>query len=45
LQVAQQLNMFEDTPEMSSLYQAMDHIRRRYGKTAVGRAGGMAYPA
>ncbi|MDA3943084.1 MAG: DNA polymerase IV [Bacteroidetes bacterium] len=42
---AQQLNMFEDTPEMSSLYQAMDHIRRRYGKTAVGRAGGMAYPA
>ncbi|MDY0076555.1 MAG: DNA polymerase IV [Bacteroidales bacterium] len=41
---AQQLNMFEDTPEMSSLYQAMDHIRRRYGKTAVGRAGGMASP-
>jgi DNA polymerase-4 len=41
---AQQLNMFEDTPEMSNLYQAMDHIRRRYGKTAVGRAGGMAYP-
>ena len=41
---AQQLNMFEDTPEMSNLYQTMDHIRRRYGKTAVGRAGGMAYP-
>ncbi|MDY0281716.1 MAG: DNA polymerase IV, partial [Salinivirgaceae bacterium] len=41
---AQQLNMFEDTPEMSSLYQTMDHIRRRYGKAAVGRAGGMAYP-
>ncbi|MCK9450259.1 MAG: DNA polymerase IV [Bacteroidales bacterium] len=41
---SQQLNMFEDTPEMSNLYQAMDHIRRRYGKAAVGRAGGMAYP-
>lgn len=41
---AQQLNMFEDTPEMSNLYQAMDHIRRRYGKAAVGRAVGMVYP-
>jgi DNA polymerase-4 len=37
---AQQLNMFEDTPEMASLYQTMDNIRRRFGKQAVGRAGG-----
>jgi DNA polymerase-4 len=34
----QQLNMFEDTPEMVSLYNAMDNIRMRYGKTAVRRA-------
>ncbi len=37
----QQLNMFEDTPEMTSLYQAMDKIRLRYGKTAVKRAIGL----
>ena len=34
----QQLNMFEDTPEMVSLYNAMDNIRGKYGKTAVRRA-------
>ncbi|MEZ5198201.1 MAG: hypothetical protein R2764_17970 [Bacteroidales bacterium] len=28
---SQQLNMFEDTPEMTSLYQAMDKIRLRFG--------------
>lgn len=37
----QQLNMFEDSTEMVSLYQAMDRIRHRFGKNAVGRAGGM----
>ena len=37
----QQLNMFEDTPEMTSLYQAMDRIRNRYGSSAVKRAVGM----
>jgi DNA polymerase-4 len=37
----QQLNMFEDTPEMVSLYNAMDNIRLRYGKTAVRRAVGL----
>ncbi|MDT8393530.1 MAG: DNA polymerase IV [Bacteroidales bacterium] len=37
----QQLNMFEDTPEMVSLYNAMDNIRIRYGKTAVRRAAGL----
>lgn len=34
----QQLNIFEDTPEMISLYNAMDRIRLRYGKKAVRRA-------
>lgn len=38
---AQQLNMFEDTPEMTNLYQAMDRIRARFGKQAIGRAGGI----
>ncbi len=38
---AQQINMFEDTPEMVSLYQTMDHLRRRFGKDAVQRAEGM----
>jgi DNA polymerase-4 len=37
----QQLNMFEDTPEMISLYTAMDHIRKRFGKKAIRRAVGM----
>lgn len=39
---SQQLNMFEDTPEMASLYQTMDNIRRRFGKDVVGRAGGFS---
>jgi DNA polymerase-4 len=34
----QQLNMFEDTPEMAGLYQAMDHIRKRFGSKAIRRA-------
>lgn len=34
----QQINMFDDTPEMMSLYQAMDRIRIKYGKHAIGRA-------
>lgn len=36
----QQLNMFEDTPEMTGLYQAMDRIRNRYGSKSVRRAVG-----
>jgi DNA polymerase-4 len=36
-----QLNLFEDTPEMVHLYQAIDRMRRRYGKKAVIRAVGM----
>ncbi len=34
----QQLNLFEDTPEMTSLYMAMDRIRNRFGRKAVRRA-------
>jgi DNA polymerase-4 len=34
----QQLNIFEDTPEMSSLYIAMDRLRMKYGRNSVGRA-------
>ncbi|MCF8378327.1 MAG: DNA polymerase IV [Bacteroidales bacterium] len=41
VQGAQQLNMFEDTPEMTSLYQAMDKIRLRFGSKAIRRAAGM----
>lgn len=37
----QQLDIFEDTPEMISLYNAMDRIRLRYGKKAVRRAVGV----
>ena len=38
---SQQLDLFEDTPEQTSLYQAMDSIRLRYGKKAVRRAVGV----
>lgn len=36
-----QINLFDDTEEMISLYQAMDRIKNRYGYSAVGRACGM----
>ena len=42
VQGSQQLNMFEDTPEMTSLYQATDRVRLRFGDRAVQRAAGMA---
>jgi DNA polymerase-4 len=35
-----QLNLFEDTPEMVRLYQEIDRMRKRYGRTAVVRAVG-----
>jgi len=41
VQGVQQLNLFEDTPEMVRLYLAMDHIRKRYGKHAIRRAVGV----
>lgn len=34
----QQIDLFDDTPEMVSLYQAMDRMRLRFGKTAIIRA-------
>jgi DNA polymerase-4 len=37
----QQLDMFEDTPEMISLYMAMDKLRKRFGRNAVRRAAGV----
>jgi len=40
---SQQLNMFEDTRELVSLYQEMDAIRKRYGSRAIGRAAGYGY--
>ncbi len=36
----QQLNMFEDTPEMVNLYLAVDRLRNRFGRYAVHRAVG-----
>lgn len=36
-----QLNLFEDTSEMISLYLAMDKIRKRYGSKAIRRAIGI----
>ena len=37
----QQLNMFEDTPEMVSLYMTMDSLRRRFGQNAIKKACGI----
>lgn len=34
----QQINMFEDTPEMVSLYQAIDRMRNKHGANAIHRA-------
>ena len=33
-----QINLFEDTQELVALYQAMDHIRNRFGYDKVQRA-------
>lgn len=41
VQGVQQLNMFEDTPEMVNLYLAVDKLRNRYGRDAVQRAAGL----
>jgi DNA polymerase-4 len=38
VQGVQQLNMFEDTPEMVNLYLAVDRMRNRYGRDVVRRA-------
>ncbi|MDV3547216.1 MULTISPECIES: DNA polymerase IV [Weeksellaceae] len=36
-----QMNLFEDTEELISLYQTMDKIKMRFGATSVGRASGL----
>lgn len=36
-----QINLFEDTQEMMSLYQAMDRIKNRFGSGAVMRGSGI----
>lgn len=41
VQGVQQINLFEDTPEMINLYQAMDSVRKRYGRKAIQRAAGV----
>lgn len=38
-----QINIFEDTQEMVSLYQAMDKIKNRFGADKVGRASGFRF--
>jgi DNA polymerase-4 len=38
IQGSYQINLFEDTPAMIGLYQAMDRMRARFGATAVQRA-------
>jgi DNA polymerase-4 len=37
----QQLNMFEDTPEMTRLYLTIDNLRNRFGREAIRRAVGL----
>ena len=37
----QQIDMFDDTPELINLYQAVDRMRLRYGRKAVERAVGI----
>jgi len=36
-----QINLFDDAEEMINLYQAMDHVRKRYGDRSVMLATGM----
>ncbi len=36
-----QIHLFDDTEEMLSLYNAMDHIRGRYGEASIMRASSM----
>ena len=36
-----QMNLFEDTEELISLYQTMDKIKNRFGAASVGRASGL----
>ncbi|NPA36730.1 MAG: DNA polymerase IV [Chlorobi bacterium] len=40
---AQQLNLFENTPEQISLYMAMDKIRHKFGSHVIRRAAGIKW--
>jgi len=37
----QQIDLFNDTPELINLYQAVDRMRLRYGRRSVVRAVGV----
>ncbi len=37
----QQLRLFDEKPELANLYQAMDNIRKRFGKSAIRRGCGI----
>ena len=43
VQGGHQYSLFEETIEQINLYQAMDKIRKRYGKNSVNRAAGMDF--
>ncbi|MFN6039925.1 MAG: DNA polymerase IV, partial [Bacteroidota bacterium] len=38
-----QISLFEDSQELTQLYQAMDKIRKRFGGDAIRRAAGTDY--
>ena len=38
-----QINLFEDSEEIINLYQAMDHLRKKFGNAAISRAVGLKY--
>ncbi|NWJ50465.1 MAG: DNA polymerase IV [Bacteroidetes bacterium] len=38
---AQQIDLFNDTSEMINLYQALDNMKKRFGKDAIHRASGL----
>ena len=39
VQGSQQIDLFNDTTEMINLYQALDNMKKKYGKNAIQRAG------
>ncbi|MDP4289550.1 MAG: DNA polymerase IV [Bacteroidota bacterium] len=41
VQGSQQIDLFNDTREMINLYQALDNMKKKYGRNVIQRAGGM----
>ena len=41
VQGSQQIDLFNDTTEMINLYLALDNMKKKYGRNAIQRAGGM----